>query len=507
MTKSQSACAYAGLSGTHFVWLLVCLGVVLAVYFPTFWGEWIYDDLPVIVKNPDIQSFSNFLKDTYPGRPLRELTYLLDYQFFGLEPWGYRIQNILWHGLNAWLLLLLLRALGASGVLTWGGALFFALHPLAVEVVAQTSHRKDSLALCFALLSLLFYIRGSKSQRQPLWLLAAGIAAVVSLQAKQVAYGIPILWAIYEYGWVAKERRLLWRFARLGLWIIPPVVAFGGLWWWFYGGGAEFYFTKAQVHLAASLGVYLPPGNYELYLLMVLKSWAFMGLRLIWPLNLAVQYKYPPPEGWGDPYVVAAIVFLLLLVAVLIWGYRKNPLVLLGGALFCLFWLPASGLLPLSYLSADRYMYAPLAGLAICLAGGLCALRLNPKMLLPPLGIVLLLFGWLAHQQVKTWENEETLWGQSLKVSPTSTYALNNLGAFLIKKQRPAEAVPYLERATKNFDNPLPFYNLGRAYELSGRYQEAAKAYKSFLAYRKPEHMREYEIIRQRFRQFYGIGI
>ena len=70
-------------------------------YANTFGNGWTYDDFPVIVENPDVRSWAEFLRNSYPGRPLRELTYLFDHALFGLNPAGWHLQQIFWHALNA----------------------------------------------------------------------------------------------------------------------------------------------------------------------------------------------------------------------------------------------------------------------------------------------------------------------------------------------------------------------------------------------------------------------
>ena len=113
----------------------------------TFGNGWTYDDFSVIVENSDVRSWAGFLKDSYPGRPLRELTYLLDHSLFGLNPFGRHIQQIFWHALNACLIFTLGRQLQLARWAALLAALIFVLYPLKVEVVANLSRRKDSLAL------------------------------------------------------------------------------------------------------------------------------------------------------------------------------------------------------------------------------------------------------------------------------------------------------------------------------------------------------------------------
>ena len=129
--------------------LLILLAVAFAIFANTFGAEWSYDDYPVIVENPDVLSLSNFFANSYPGRPLREVTFLLDHALFGMQPMGWHIQHVFWHGLCAWLVWLLAMRLDFGRTVAWLAALLFLVHPLQVEVVANISHRKESLAVAF----------------------------------------------------------------------------------------------------------------------------------------------------------------------------------------------------------------------------------------------------------------------------------------------------------------------------------------------------------------------
>jgi hypothetical protein len=78
----------------------------------------------------------------------------LDYQLYGLNPWGHHLTNLLLHGLNTCLVFVLFVLLvgrgreGSDNGVYIGGiftALLFGLHPLRVESVAWVSERKDLL--------------------------------------------------------------------------------------------------------------------------------------------------------------------------------------------------------------------------------------------------------------------------------------------------------------------------------------------------------------------------
>src|SRR4029450_679585 len=86
--------------------------------------------------------------------PLTFASHMIDVSFFGLNPGGPHVENVLLHAANAVLLLLLLvRATGRVAPSVAVAALF-ALHPLRVESVAWIAERKDVLSVFFGLLAL-----------------------------------------------------------------------------------------------------------------------------------------------------------------------------------------------------------------------------------------------------------------------------------------------------------------------------------------------------------------
>ncbi len=182
---------------SHYVQLMifVCLGFLL--YFKTFGHVWTFDDYFVILKNHDIRSLKDFINNEYPGRPLRELSAMLDYKLFGLESKYWHIQNCLIHSINAWMIYLLLMNLSSSKSLSWLSSLLFLVHPIHVEVVAQISHRKDSLCLLFILVAFYFYVL-ARSRKSIRYLLISLCAFIFSLLSKESAYAFPLIVIAYE---------------------------------------------------------------------------------------------------------------------------------------------------------------------------------------------------------------------------------------------------------------------------------------------------------------------
>lgn len=482
--------------------LLILLSLAFALYAQTFGHAWTYDDFPVIVENPDVRSWAGFWENSYPGRPLRELSFLLDHALFGMDPTGWRVQQIFWHGFNAWLLFLVARSLRAGRFAAWAGALLFLVHPLNVEVVANLSHRKDSLALAFCLLALLAFSRAcSVGRGRGAWLALTGLSWGLALLAKENAVVLPVILAAYEWALVEPERRLLlkWRWPWLAAGIVAPA---GGLFWLFFGGGVARHLA-AMGQLLQAKANHFGEVSWDLYYRMVLKSWTFMAGKVLWPVDLALEYTYPIPQGWFDPWVLAALLGLAAYGAGLWWTARRAPRAFFLLAWVGLFWLPVSNLWPLAYFAADRYCYAPLAGLCLLvgLGFGRLPVSLRAGLLIP--GILLLAL--LVWRQTPVWEKEETLWTQAHRVSPASAFALNNLGnVHLLKGELLKARDYYTEALAVNPLNTTALYNLGLIYERVGLKERALEHYRLFLRLDDPKFREQAAALRLRLQGEYG---
>lgn len=471
----------------------------------TFGSEWTYDDFPVIVENPDVRSWGEFLRDSYPGRPLRELTFLLDHALFGLNPAGWHIQSIFWHGLNAGLLFLTALRLGVGRGAAWIAALLFMVHPIQVEVVANLSHRKDSLCLAFSLLSLLAYSEVFKPHRRKwTWLMAATGFAATALLAKENAIVLPFLWGAWELAFLPPDRRILAR--RRSLAFLFPCIMGGGL-WYFLGGGNSAHLRKMASVLAMKANYFGAP-DFETYYLVVFKSWAFMASRLLLPVNLAVEYTYSVPASWMDIWVLSALVLVGVVGTGLFFFPTRCPCLFFGLAWGALFFFPVSNLWPLSYFAADRYLYAPSVGLFLALAALIDGPTKGRRFLAPLVTLAVLILALLSWRQSRVWASEESLWTQAIKVSPTSSFALNNLGNIALMRGDWREAkLLYQKSAAVNQLNPTTHYNLGLIAEQVGQTAAALEHYRRFLALNDPMFHVQADQLRGRLMQQHGVPI
>lgn len=69
---------------------------------------------------------------------------------------------------------------------------------------------------------------------------------------------------------------------------------------------------------------------------------------------------------------------------------------------------------------------------------------------------------------------------RAIEIDPDFGNPYNDIGSYLIQLGRPDEALTWLEKATHapRYEAPqYPHTNMGRAYEMSGRYRSALQAY------------------------------
>ena len=75
---------------------------------------------------------------------------MLDSEFYGLQPWGHHLTNVVLHAVAAVLLFLALRSLTGTLWRSAFAAALFAIHPLRAESVAWISERKDKFSAAYS---------------------------------------------------------------------------------------------------------------------------------------------------------------------------------------------------------------------------------------------------------------------------------------------------------------------------------------------------------------------
>jgi tetratricopeptide (TPR) repeat protein len=207
---------------------------------------------------------------------------------------------------------------------------------------------------------------------------------------------------------------------------------------------------------------------------------------MFWPVNLAVYY----PLAKGDITFgqgVGAGVLLLVLSLVTIWQSRRYPYLLVGWLWYLGTLVPVIGLVQIGDQAlADRYTYVPLIGLFLIVAWGLRDLTAGwggIKIVAPVgVGILLAVLSVCTWRQVGYWQDAETLYNHTLRITKNNYLINYNLGNSLYARGKVKEAISRYEEALRiNPGYVKAQNNLGVALHNEGKLEAAISRYNEAL--------------------------
>jgi protein O-mannosyl-transferase len=299
----------------------------------------------------------------------------------------------------------------------------WAVHPVLTESVTNIVGRADLLAGMTSLGGLLMYLRSveASGRRRFAWL--AGLMAVtaVGVFCKESAVAVLGMIALYEATWWNRRRM---RGFLLGCLAMSP--AFLAMWWMrarVMAGSAPVRFPFVDNPI---MGADVLTGR--LTAVKVLAK--YLGL-LVWPAHLSVDYSYrqiPLADGSLADWMAWLVVGAVAIACAFLYRRQKTAFFAAGFAFLTL--LPASNLLiPMGTIMAERLLYLPSIGFAICLVLALESIgqhsigqraRVRP---LTPFLLGLLITAGLGARTWKRnidWRDNVTLWSAAVQTSPLS---------------------------------------------------------------------------------------
>lgn len=236
--------------------LLALLVLTAAAYRPGLWGGFMLDDFPNIVVNPamyfDAADISGWWQATlsgiagWGGRPVVMLSFAVDVASHGMNPFWFKLTNLLIHLFNIALVFVLTQRLlenarpsaveprARIGV-ALAVAAVWGLHPLQMSSVLYAVQRMTSLSAMFVLLALLAYLWLRRAVLARDWkqcvmaAVAVSAAWLAAFFSKENAALLPLLCLSLEVI-IAGDERSRWRrgvmVAMLVLVLLPVVLYF-----------------------------------------------------------------------------------------------------------------------------------------------------------------------------------------------------------------------------------------------------------------------------------------
>lgn len=478
--------------------------ICLLVFLPALTCGFVnLDDHEYVLNNPlirklDPEGLAKVFSGSHAGfwMPLTWMSLALDYHFWGLNPLGYHLTNILLHSANTGLVVLVADRLMSRRVSEEHGGqvkylyplslllagLLWGVHPLRVESVAWVTERKDVLNGLFAFSSLLCYLRYVRESDEngsglPAYLFSLFLF-VCSLMAKPVTVVLPLVLLVLD--WYPLGRFRKYNYIRTVIEKVPFLAC-------------SMAMAVLTLVFASHNGILASTDSLTpLQRLLISGAAIFDYCRLmLLPAGIMPLHIIDLAELATYALKTAAIV---MAGAVLYLSRRKRAII---AAALCLI-LP---LLPvLAFFQnglqafAARFSYLPSVAPTILLSS-LCLVASKPsgdgrlKRLLPLLAAVLIFacYATATVLQIGVWKSTETVWSRVIQIKPSGRaykerglyrLAVGNISAAAGDL---AMSLEYARRAELPEIFNLHAY-LGEALRLQQKYVEAVDEFSSAIS-------------------------
>ena len=487
------------------------------------------------------QSLDQFLERTEgrvanPGgyfRPVYCISLTIDWLLSRGTPAWFHFENLLWQLLVVWLLYKLgcrlFEAERHGEIMAFWAAILFAVHPMCGQSVAWICGRKDLLCAAFGLGSLLCFVSSMRERIpdeinpvRPLWRLVpvvvSPIALLLAVLSKELGFVVPIVATVWwwfqpgELDIVDPEAPTQFRFPTAS--ITPHTVltrrtrlrgsiTLGLL--WSVAVGAVVY--RVSVIGAFGLGEQYP--GPDLYRNIEI------GCSLLCTYVLRVFAPFQPTivDRWfiGPRGIVGVLSVVVVSVSVLglIRSMRQRSLGAFGWAWFLLWMLPASGILPLRHLYAERYLFPGMWGLMAATTHAFFRYLpidvANPehrrKRLISV--VVAIVLAAISFNQTQYWRSDKALFAHALNQNENYVEGAVGLASYEIGEREYQQAADYAQQAIEATQNPdyhsywspfVTYSNLGLANFYQGNSEEATTAFEESIEARPRNAVGHYHL-------------
>ncbi len=478
--------------GMRFLLALLIVLVTVCVYAQTRKFAFIsYDDPIYTTDNQMVQkgltldgvvwAFTDATEHTNYWAPLTWITFLIDYELYGLDSGGYHLTNLLFHVLNSVLLFSAFYRLTGRMWAPFFLSLFFAVHPLHVESVAWISERKDMVSTFFWFLTIRAYVG---YVRKP------GIASysavflffLASLMSKPMGVTLPFVLLLFDYWPLCRfgrgrpvQEKAFWQTCRrllrekIPMFIVIVIII------------PLTYYTQSKsgaVKSIADISVFFRIEN-------VAVAYVSNILKTFWPVNLGMLYPYPASLPSWQP--ITAVTLLSAVTGLMLKLFVRYPYLPVGWLWYLGTFVPVAGFIVIGpHVTADRYTYIPLIGLFIMVIWGgsdlTAGIRLREKIACGIAVAAVCTFAWLAHKQVGHWENGVKIYAQTLHVTKDNWPTHLNIGAAYRKINQNGAALEHYRKAVRIKPNvPELQLSVGEVLIDMGKIAAAANHYENAL--------------------------
>lgn len=435
--------------------ILLITAVIFLLYFKTLNYDFVSDDIATIRDNTGLGNINRVFD--LPFFFLAPFFHFLINNVFGNSPIFFRLWNVLLHAGSSIFLYLILQKI-YNRKIGFLAALTFAIHPIMVESVTWISGYSSSQYAFFFLVSFYIYLYSKGFDR---FYYASLFVLLLSLLSGHRAIVVPFIFVAYNF--LIQKFSLKRNLAFLFLGFFWVYLAFSGLGNRISVLNTQHYsdvtFINPLIQLPIAFGEYL-------YLLIL-------------PINLTLYHT----EIYITPLrnILSYSVFALFIFG-LIYGFLKKRHLVFWLMFFLISLSPTLTPFGVTWLVAERYVYISTIGLFVLFSIFIDYLyKRYPKIntILNVVIFVLLSFFFIrTFTRNGDWKNQDTLWEATVKVSPNSHNAHNNMGDVYSRRGDYKNALNEFMTAVKiKPDYADGYHNIAFTYEKLGDSEKAKEFY------------------------------
>lgn len=345
--------------------LILSLATVVT-YANTLKNGFVWDDGTLVTQNNTIRN-STYLDAAFTSelfhdnptsiayyRPLQTVSYMIDYLFWGLNPFGYHLTNLLLHLFCVLLVWSVAQRIIQQRMPAFLVAMLFAVHPVNTNAVAYVAGRADLLALAGMLASFLLFLHYRAMQQDARFVRTVVFAAsiicyLLALFSRENALLLPMLILLYCLTLDQTEKGKLNHALAATAPFAIIAASFIAWRWLVLASCAKPWLSEGTMPVASRIQVFF-------------RAMAAYAGMIVWPVQLQMDRQLTGTSGWLHVQTLAGVLILAGIVWTMCWSYRNSRVAFFG---FCWF---AITLLPLLLFNlvaavAEHWLYVPSIGL------------------------------------------------------------------------------------------------------------------------------------------------
>lgn len=439
-------------------WMLLLLAAVFPIiYWQLFKANFIsWDDADVLLKNKDVHAFNlkAFFTRHYVGNyaPITMIGFAIDWMLFHGSSFWHHFVNVFLHFINALLVLVFVKKLTQNIGIAFLVAIVFSFHPTQIETVAWVAAKNNLVYALFFLLGLISYVNYAQSKQKKYYMVSL-VLFILSVLSKPSAICFPLCLVAFDY-FLTQDFSVRRQINKIPFFVFAIIIGLVTI----YSRTEDKFMNESH-----AFAIYERIGYAGFALVQYI-------IKFLFPANLSVIYPYPNDKTVS--LVMGYLAWALIVYVIYFFIKRKKLLLLFSLSFFIFNLLLVLQFIPFGeVLTADRYMYLPIIGLALMLFSFIKLKENHIKVV--AFGLIVVL-GILSFKRSSVWKNSVSLYSDIIDKYPHSFLALNSLGAEHMLNRNYVLSEQYLNKAVAEKANYYKgYYNRGLLYAQTNRMQEA----------------------------------